>query len=553
MFGVMLAVGLSLASPLAANAASPVAADDSYDTPANVTLVVDAAAGLLSNDTDTDADPLNAILVTGPASGGLTLNPDGSFSYFPSIGFSGTVDFTYRAGDSTTTSNLATVTITVVNAAPVAYDDTYASASVVSIAVGPPGVLANDTDTFGDDFSAVLVAGPTNGTLVGFSPSGLFNYIPNVGFNGSDTFTYRVDDGGASNNLSNIATVTIDVIASSNPAPVAADDSYSTSTGGALDVDAAAGLLINDSDVYDPIYATLTSGPANGGITLYAHGGFTYTPFSGFSGIDSFTYQASDGVNFSNVATVTLNVIANAAPVATDDSYSTPAGVTLFITNPLNSVLNDDTDADGDPLAAVLATGPAHGSLTLNADGTFTYTPASGFSGSDSFSYRASDGTASSNAATVTITVNAAPVATSDSYSTPSDVQLDVAAAAGVLSNDTDTDLIVAVLNTNPASGALTLNGDGSFRYLPAPGYGGTVTFTYWASDGSAFSNLVTVTITVTPAADVPGSEVPGSGLMAATGSDSVGTLVAVTLGLTLLGSVLVLVHHRRRTDADAA
>ena len=95
----------------------------------------------------------------------------------------------------------------------------------------------------------------------------------------------------------------------------------------------------------------------------------------------------------------------NSAPVAVADSYSTAHNTALVQAAP--GVLANDTDADANPLTAIVDTSVSHGSLTLNANGGFTYTPTTGYSGPDSFTYHASDGTASSNVVTVSLTVGA--------------------------------------------------------------------------------------------------------------------------------------------------
>ncbi|MBF4509981.1 MAG: S8 family serine peptidase, partial [Aeromicrobium sp.] len=194
-----------------------------------------------------------------------------------------------------------------------------------------------------------------------------------------------------------------------NRAPVAVNDSYSTKHNTLLTV-TAPGVLGNDTDADgDTLTMDLVSTPSwaqTWGWT--SGGGFTYRPTEGFSGTDTFTYRAYDGEEYSNVATVTITVgEPNTPPVANDDAYTatyraynTPA---LSVAAP--GVLGNDTDADSDPLTAVKLSDPAHGSLTLNANGSFTYTPDEGFLGTDTFTYRASDGTAHSPAATVTITV----------------------------------------------------------------------------------------------------------------------------------------------------
>jgi VCBS repeat-containing protein len=168
-------------------------------------------------------------------------------------------------------------------------------------------------------------------------------------------------------------------------------------------------------------------------------------------------------------------------------------------------VLSNDSDIDNDPLTSVLVTGVSNGSLTLNVDGSFSYTPNTGYTGSDSFTYKASDGSTQSADATVTITVNAVggnntPVASGDAYSVDQDTILSVN-APGVLGNDSDPDVgdsITAVQDSSAGNGNAVLNADGSFTYTPNAGYSGTDSFTYYAVDNNgAGSNQVTVTITV--------------------------------------------------------
>jgi VCBS repeat-containing protein len=159
-------------------------------------------------------------------------------------------------------------------------------------------------------------------------------------------------------------------------------------------------------------------------------------------------------------------------------------------------------------LTATLASGPSHGTAQLAANGSFTYTPAPNFTGTDSFTYRASDGAVESAPATVTITVtpvNDPPAAITDTATVAEDTTLTVA-APGVLSNDVDPDgdLLTAVLATDTTSGTLTLAPDGSYTYTPQPNFTGTDVFTYRIDDGVTLSDPVTVTITVTPVNDAP-------------------------------------------------
>jgi VCBS repeat-containing protein len=344
-----------------------------------------------------------------------------------------------------------------------------------------------------------------NGTLT-LNPDGSFTYTPDENFNGTDTFTYKANDGTAD---SGVATVTI-TVDPQNDAPVATDDSYSVAEDGKLTV-APAGVLTNDTDIDgDTLSAVLVSGPENGTLTLNADGSFTYTPDEDFNGTDGFTYIANDGSADSGIATVTITVDPqNDAPVATDDGYTVDEDGTLSVA--AAGVLVNDTDIDGDTLSAVLVSGPENGTLTFNPDGSFTYTPGADFNGIDSFTYKANDGTADGNVATVTITVdpqNDAPVAQADTYTIAEDGKLTVA-AAGVLANDTDVDgdTLTAALVDGPDHGKLVLSPDGSFVYTPDANFNGTDSFTYQASDGTAASEPVTVTLNVTPVNDPPVAE----------------------------------------------
>ena len=157
---------------------------------------------------------------------------------------------------------------------------------------------------------------------------------------------------------------------------------------------------------------------------------------------------------------------------------------------------------------AILVNGPAHGTLSLAADGSLTYTPEANFNGSDSFTYKASDGSLDSGETTVSITVNPvtdAPQSHSDAFSTGEDVPLTVATGMGVLSNDFDPqDLpLTAELVSGPSNGTLTLNSDGSFSYTPSANFNGTDSFTYVANNGVEAGPVMTATIVVQPLNDV--------------------------------------------------
>ena len=212
-------------------------------------------------------------------------------------------------------------------------------------------------------------------------------------------------DGTASENLSDGLPHTPPVEVA-NTAPTANNDSFQTDQGSSLTVAANQGVLINDSDdENDPLVAAVESNPSGGSLTLSDDGSFTYVPDAGFTGEDTFTYTANDGELSSNSATVSIDVFsANAAPVASADTYASTENETLFVSVE-NGVLANDSDPDGDTLSASLANNVSDGQLVLNTDGAFTYTPNTDFVGTDSFTYTVSDGALTSSPAAVSISI----------------------------------------------------------------------------------------------------------------------------------------------------
>jgi len=191
----------------------------------------------------------------------------------------------------------------------------------------------------------------------------------------------------------------------------------------------------------------------------------------------------------------------NRVPTAENDASTVLEDGTLDI--PAPGVLGNDRDADGDPLSVELVTDVAHGTLTLMEDGEWEYLPSANYRGADSFAYRVSDGQAYSAAATVTIaveSVNDAPLASADFATVLEDGTFSIP-APGVLGNDHDVegDALMAELASGPSHGTLTLSADGSVLYRPAVGYHGADAFVYRAKDGADASQLVTVSISITP------------------------------------------------------
>ncbi|MHC4092001.1 MAG: Ig-like domain-containing protein, partial [Planctomycetota bacterium] len=302
------------------------------------------------------------------------------------------------------------------NNPPTADPDAYAGGFFNGIlSVPAPGVLGNDTDADGDGLTATLETAPSLGLLV-LAPNGSFTYEPDTNtYIGSDSFTYVANDG-VDNSASAVVTI---------GGPVALPDTFSMLPLGTL----GGNVLLNDLATAS-VNATVVSGPSEGSLALATDGSFTYD-HTGSAGLDTFTYQICAGpVCATASASININTTQNAAPLAFNDAYSAVQNTALTVVA-LDGVLANDTDADGDALSVAAVNGvpedvgveitlASGATLTLNADGWFTYTPFFNFVGLDSFTYVANDTTVDSNPATVTITVEDVVTVTSAQYRTGS-------------------------------------------------------------------------------------------------------------------------------------
>ncbi|MGA2069055.1 MAG: Ig-like domain-containing protein [Thermoguttaceae bacterium] len=654
------------------------------------------SVSVLANDSSPDGNPLTAVLVAGPQDGTLTLESDGGFLYAPNAGFTGADSFQYQAEDGTALSNVATVTLNVIpfHHAPVG------TSATISVPAGPSYALraadfgfTDPADSPPDTFTAVEITTlPASGSLalsgtpvtagqfvsVADLAAGNLVFTPASGGGapaasaGRGSFTFQVEDSGSTaNGGANLdplpKTLTINFI------PVAQDESYSIDENQTLDqaflgnhlrltytypwssqsyttdVDgsarppsvtmngdgvtftyppatgfafpshtvqfAAAGntplapglysdaqatvdashpglsvdasqlglstptrqftvieavygpagdierfdatfvlqdpttgyslaghiqynasaiegtsVLQNDSDEDgDPLSATLVSGPQHGNLTFDRDGGFVYVPDQNFSGTDSFQYQASDGTALSNVATVTIDVAhVSQAPVGTSTTLTPPPG-TPYVLQAADFGFSDPNDSPPDAFTAVeITTLPTWGSLALAgapvaagqfvsvadlAAGNLVFTPSSetGRTTRASFTFQVEDSGSTANGGVnldpvpKTLTFNVAPVARDDAYAINENTST-MPGSPGVLQNDSDADgdPLTAVVVAGPQHGSLTLYPSGGFIYTPDTDFYGTDTFQYQASDGTALSNVATVTIAVLKVSQAP-------------------------------------------------
>jgi hypothetical protein len=491
---------------------APSAVNDRYATEQGVALQVGRTDGVLANDADVDSERLVAALVDSTDGGRLTLEPDGAFEYVPNASFVGVDRFTYQVDDGLGALDAATVSITVDAGESTVEvdtrDDRYTFTGT-ELAVPAPGVLANDAASGGSTLRAAVVIEPERGTLE-LNPEGGFTYRAPAGFEGVDGFTYSAEAAGASA----LARVTLNVFAAKNNPPEAVGESYIVREDDILDSRAFAGLLSNDHDFEDDaLRVVVTAWPAHGEIELSGDGHFIYRPDPDFAGEDVLSYRVADNAGESNEVEAVFSVIeVNDAPLAQDDLYRTSPGVPLDI-GVEEGLLANDSDIEGDELFVEIVDQPDNGDLDAGIDGEFSYRPAAGFSGIDSFDYAVTDLDAAS-LAEVRITVEAVdanrpPQARGESYSVDEDHVLRSAEAGSLLNNDSDPDgdELLAVIVNEPLHGSLD-HADGAFSYRPDPDFYGRDQFSYTISDGELVSPPVTATITIRPINDPPDTRI---------------------------------------------
>jgi uncharacterized delta-60 repeat protein len=462
------------------------ASNDAYSVNENQVLSV-PAPGVLGNDTAANSTPLQAALVTGPSHGTLTLNADGSFTYTPTTNFSGTDSFTYQATEGTLTSNQATVTITVnfVNQPPVARNDSY---------------------TILEDHTLTITPVPPVTSLTMTSQKG--DYIGQ-----GQTYSYDANTGkfGVQRNFDN--GVSFNYTDSANP-----------------------GYVWWYLDFAAPAKATLVPGfygnavrypfqsSSQPGLDIAGEGRGSNTLTGNFT-VKQAAYDASGNVLAFDVTFEQHSE--GATPALTGEmKYGMPGGP--------SGVLANDTDPENEPLTAILVSDPAHGTLTLNADGTFSYTPNANYTGIDTFTYKANDGSLDSNVATVTLTIT--PVAathflvTAPSSSSTAGSAFNVTVTAQDADNNTATGY-TGTIHFTSSDPLATVPADYTFTSAD----NGQHTFTNGVTLATAGKQTVTATDTgtssVTGAATVSVAAAAATGFsLAAPATSTAGTALTITV-----------------------
>ncbi|MCL5098058.1 MAG: Ig-like domain-containing protein [Candidatus Omnitrophica bacterium] len=356
----------------------PVALDQSF------TINRNTKQDVVFQGADADGDELTFEVDQGPEHGELWNYPKLA-TYIPNKGYAGPDQFTYRASDGEIKSQAATVKLTVLDANNPPEPDPQAVRTKVD---QPLDITLTATDLDDDPVSFSIVTPPSHGSLEGHQTN--YTYTPAPGFMGPDEFTFRADDDHGGHAEAKVSITVTD----QNTAPDATDSSVS------LRMNTSTNFTLEASDPEgDPLTFLVLTNPANGSLTGDPPE-LIYTPVRDYVGPDRLTFKVSDGQLESGVGTVTINVLQpNLPPETSNQSFYLVAGESAPVALRV-------TDPDGDPMRCAILKGPSNGRLA-GVGTNYTYNPAPGFVGSDSFTYKAWDGQAYSQVATVTVYVSA--------------------------------------------------------------------------------------------------------------------------------------------------
>ncbi|UCO96924.1 retention module-containing protein [Metapseudomonas lalkuanensis] len=490
---------------------------------------------------DFDGTVASFVIKSLPANGTLLLNGvalnigdnvpatgnGASVTFVPNANWHGTTTFEYAAvdNDGLEDGSPATGTITVasVNDAP---DTHAASGSGNEDAAGIPVALSG-SDADGTIASFVIKSVPANGTLllngvalaIGDSVPASGNgasvtFVPNANWNGTTTFQYAaVDNDGLEDATPAIGTITV---ASVNDAP----ETLAASGAGNEDV-AGIPVSLSGSDLDGTVAHFVIKSLPNDG-TLLLNGvalaigsvvpatgngaSVTFVPNANWHGTATFEYASVDNDALADATPATATIIvspSNDAPVIDGGNGHVPN------TNDFAISTNEDTpfsgtiqasDLDGDSLTYSVGTNPAHGSVSLSANGAYIYTPGTDFNGSDNFTITVSDGHGGTVTSTVNVTVNPVVDAKDDAVTVAEDQSL----TSNVLANDTFGPGAQVTSVGTAGHGTVTLNANGTVTYTPNPNYNGTDSYTYTVTTAAGNQETATVNITVTPTNDGP-------------------------------------------------
>ncbi|TOG79630.1 RTX toxin, partial [Vibrio parahaemolyticus] len=458
----------------------------------NATVVEDTPTiiNVLGNDTFEGKDKVVSLdAENGPKNGTIIVNNDGTVTYTPDDNYVGKDTFTYVVtSGGVSESATVEVNVTPVNDAPVAKDDIATTQEDTAVTID---VLPNDTDVDGDKLSIESASVPKEQGTVEVV-DGKLVFTPAENFNGDAEITYTVTDGA----MTDQATVKVTVnavndtpVVESNIADQTLAEDFTPYT---IDLNTA----FSDVDNVDGELTFSVSGNSNIQVAI-VNGIATITPTADWNGSETLTFTATDPSGESVSQPVNFTV----APVA--DIVADKATVVEDTSTVIKVLGNDTFEGDGKVVSLDTNNGPANGTVSVNPDGSVTYTPNENYHGADSFTYIVtSGGVSESTTVNVDVTpVNDAPVAKADTAVTDEDTPVTI----DVLPNDTDVDgdtLSIQSASVPEAQGKVEIV-EGKLVFTPAENFNGDAEITYTVTDGQ-LTDEAKVAVTVNPVNDAP-------------------------------------------------
>ncbi|WP_432241550.1 cadherin-like domain-containing protein [Herbaspirillum robiniae] len=492
----------------------PVVTGEQIDSDEDIVLDIPQSF-LLANDTDVDiatnGQVLSITAVSNAQHGTVQLLADGTIRFIPELNYFGPASFSYTVDDGnggqvigTTVVNLAPV-----NDAPNVVGETLTFDEDNIQTIDQALLLANDSDVDNPhtDLKIIAVDNASHG-VVTLNQDGSIRFVPDADYFGAASFTYTVSDGVGG---FTVGTATLDILPV-NDAPRLQGETATTDEDQVIHF-SVDGLLANDYDVdNDHSELRLTSvGNASHGTVRLENGEIIFTPDLNYFGPASFTYVVDDGVGGQSEARVDINFNSvNDIPVVNDEMFNGKRNVTYTLTQA--ALLANDTDVeDPNALTIVAVQHAEHGTVVLNPNGTITFVPEAGYGGVGSFEYVVRDTDGAEVVGTTQIDfsrVNVNPIAVDDSFVGFEDTAF-IISAAQLTANDTDPDpsslshLSISAV-ANASNGTVTLQADGSVRFMPTQDFNGAASFQYQVSDGEGGSTWATAYLTVQSVNDAP-------------------------------------------------
>lgn len=348
----------------------------------------------LDNDLIHDNDNYQLISIGEVSNADVNINGN-IVTLIPSHNFNGDILINYIIANSENNilSSKIKISVMPVNDWPIAKDDLILTQEDTPLIV--PSLVENDTDPDGDNIKTIKISDPVNGHIN--KDSGVLLYTPNKDFYGIEEMNYTIsDEKGA------IASAKFTILVkATNDAPVATDDEYQTPEDTFIKI---SNFLTNDVDVDGDLFYLKSHTQPSYGVIRFNGKSFIYTPEHNFNGIDYFYYTISDTKATMSTAKIEIEVTPlNDEPLTKDDGpYYTKVSTPLY----LPSIMDNDSDVDGDKFGISSYTRPLNGELSFDNKFTFIYIPNPGFVGVDRFTYTITDGNNTSDLSSVKLIVN---------------------------------------------------------------------------------------------------------------------------------------------------